>query len=130
MQTTDPHDDDQHAPGASSHASAGSEKLPGIRHVIAVGSGKGGVGKSTVSVNLAFALQQIGLDRARGCLGGPSESVDHGDSELVLKQLHTLRTKPGADALAAPIGARWCRCGRSSHRPRGPRHGLVDRVSS
>ena len=38
-------------------------------------------------------------------LGGPSESVDHGDSELVLKQLHTLRTKPGADALAAPISA-------------------------
>jgi hypothetical protein len=47
-------------------------------------------------------------------LGGPSESVDHGDSELVLKQLHTLRTKPGADALAAPISARWCRCGGSS----------------
>ena len=58
MQTTDPNPG--HAPAALSPPSSGPDKLPGITHIIAVASGKGGVGKSTVSVNLALALQHAG----------------------------------------------------------------------
>ncbi len=66
-------------------AGAGPQKLtlPGVKHVIAVASGKGGVGKSTVSANLALALSveghRVGLLDAD--IYGPSQGLMMGVSE-------------------------------------------------
>ena len=73
MRITDSSHGHDHAPGALARPSESPERLPGIRDLIAVGSGKGGVGKSTVSVNLALSLQhvggRIGLLDAQGARG-------------------------------------------------------------
>ncbi|MEO6054892.1 MAG: Mrp/NBP35 family ATP-binding protein [Chthoniobacterales bacterium] len=67
---------------ANAPASVASH-VEGIKHIIAVASGKGGVGKSTVAANLAIALQRTGA--ATGLcdcdLYGPSIAMMFGSNE-------------------------------------------------
>ncbi|WP_333784245.1 Mrp/NBP35 family ATP-binding protein [Thermocrinis sp.] len=49
-------------------------RLPGVKHLIVVGSGKGGVGKSTVATNIALSLSKLGykVGLLDGDIYGPS----------------------------------------------------------
>jgi ATP-binding protein involved in chromosome partitioning len=75
---------------------------PTVRHVVAVGAGKGGVGKSTVAVNLAVALAQDGLSVGvmDGDVYGPS----------VPTMLGLADWKPPAGGVLAPPEAHGVKC--------------------
>lgn len=76
----------------------GLEEISQVRHIIGVASGKGGVGKSTVSVNLAVALARLGykVGLADADVYGPSvpkmtategsvpDAVLEGDKEIIM----------------------------------------------
>ncbi len=64
-------------------AGVGATAIAGVKHVIAIASGKGGVGKSTVAANLALALEQSGA-RVGLCdcdIYGPSIALMFGSDE-------------------------------------------------
>ena len=73
---------DVQAPAAPT-GSVGPARIEGVRHIIAVGSGKGGVGKSTVAANLALALAQPGAKTGLcDCdIYGPSVAIMFGGNE-------------------------------------------------
>jgi len=58
-------------------ADLSKQPVPGVKNVVAVGAGKGGVGKTTVSVNLAIALSQSGARVAMidGDIYGPNVPI-------------------------------------------------------
>jgi len=72
-------------------------KLPGLKRVIAIASGKGGVGKSTVSVNLACALKYLGASV------GLLDCDIYGPSIPLMMGIHDKPTISVAEKLVPPV---------------------------
>lgn len=73
------------APAKKTTKDLGLDRISGVKHIIGIASGKGGVGKSTVAVNLACALARLGykVGLADADVYGPSVPVMTGTEEFV-----------------------------------------------
>jgi ATP-binding protein involved in chromosome partitioning len=76
---------------------SGQKGAPGIRRVVAVASGKGGVGKSTVSVNLACALRHL------GATVGLLDCDIYGPSIPLMMGIHDKPTISAEEKLVPPV---------------------------
>src|ERR671911_2356294 len=70
--------------------------LAGVRHLVAIGSGKGGVGKSTLTLHLAGAL------RARGLRIAILDADFNGPSQARMAGVQDATFVPGAEKFALP----------------------------
>ena len=73
-----------------------TEGLAGVRHLVAIASGKGGVGKSTLTLHLATAL------RARGLRVGILDADFNGPSQARMAGVQGALFVPGRDKVALP----------------------------
>jgi ATP-binding protein involved in chromosome partitioning len=83
--------------GHSPRSSGDRTPLPGVERILAVASGKGGVGKSTVAVNLALAL------RARGLRVGLLDADIHGPSVPLMTGVSDVRPRMLEEKKIVPI---------------------------
>jgi ATP-binding protein involved in chromosome partitioning len=82
---------------AAPRAGASQNRVPGVKRVIAIASGKGGVGKSTCSVNIACALRHL------GARVGLLDCDIYGPSIPLMMGIHQRPTVNEAEQLEPPL---------------------------
>ncbi len=80
------------------HGTVGNKRsVAGVKHLVAIGSGKGGVGKSTFTVNLAFALKNLGFNV------GIIDADIYGPSLPMLMGMRTEKPRSNAEKKIIPL---------------------------